>query len=65
MVENLNDSDESFKFMRLREAVQNVLKCTLAGANGGYHAQFGPVTFTDLVTFSEFDVKAWRKRKKL
>jgi hypothetical protein len=65
MAADLKDFDEGLKFKRLQEAVHNVLKETLAGGNGGYYAQFGPVTFTDLITFSEFDMEAWKKRKKL
>jgi len=53
------------EYKQLKDAVRHVLHMTVAGGNGGYYADFGPVTFSRLVKLTGFDVKTRKICKKV
>jgi hypothetical protein len=52
--------EECHDLYELKEAVRSVLYMTIAGGNGGYSSQFGPVTFSKMVRLTDFDIKKRR-----
>jgi hypothetical protein len=52
--------DDWHNYLKLKEAVRYVLYMTVAGGNGGYYSDFGPVTFSTMVKLTDFDTKKRR-----
>jgi len=49
----------------LKQAAEAILFETVAGGNGGYYSQFGPMTFSTMLRITGFDPKKRKICKKL
>jgi len=50
---------------QLKEAIKEILYRTVAGGNGGYYSQFGPVLFSKMVKLTDYDTtkrEVYKKR---